>query len=77
MLGFGAAGLLSQRNEIGAAGGDARILAFICEITEMPPKLCVNFVEMYGYYGHFAVGVDFAGGSRFRLPPKPRRGFAA
>jgi hypothetical protein len=44
-----------------------RLFPFVCEITKIPPDLCVEFGELYGYYRHFGVGMDFA--SRVAVSP--------
>jgi hypothetical protein len=66
-LGFGVEGnaRLSQRNERRPG-----LFSSVCEITDMPPELCVNFEELW-------VLMSIRCGRRFRMPPTVRISHAA
>jgi hypothetical protein len=54
---------LSQRNERRPG-----LFASVCEITNMPLEMCVNFEELWVLWSIWC-------GRRFRLAPTVRRGF--
>jgi hypothetical protein len=66
-LGFGGEGICRGGAIQMSCDRGYRLFPFVCEITKIPPNLCVEFGELYGYYRHFGVGMDLA--SRVAVSP--------